>query len=87
MSSEKKDGQNFEVRFYAGYKGRETPRAVVIGEKEFNIEEILWCKRGRDLQSGKTFETFKCKMEGKIVEITHYESGEWSLSFSEDSSL
>lgn len=81
MRSEKKDSQNFEVRFYAGYKGRETPRAVVIGEKEFTIQKILWRKRGRDQQSGRTFETFKCKMEGDVVKITHYESGEWSLSF------
>jgi hypothetical protein len=84
MSSEKKDTQNFEVRFYAGYKGRETPRAVVIGDKEFPIQEILWRRRGWDRQSGKTFETFKCRMEGDIVRITYYESGEWSLSFSEE---
>ena len=84
MSPEKKDNQNFEVRFYAGYKGRETPRAVVIGDKEFPIQEILWRRRGRDRQSGKTFETFKCRMGGDIVRITYHESGEWSISFSDE---
>ena len=84
MSLEKKDIQNFEVRFYSGYKGRETPRAVVIGDREFTIQEILWRKRGRDRQSGKTFETFKCRMEGDIVRITYHESGEWTLSFSDE---
>ena len=84
MSTGKKNNLNFEVRFYAGYKGRETPRAVVIGDKEFQIQEILWRRRGLDRQSGKKFETFKCRMEGDIVRITYHESGEWSLSFSDE---
>jgi len=84
MKSEKKNSLNFEVRFYAGYKGRETPRAVLIGDREFNIEKILWRKRARDHQSGQTYEIFKCRMEGDIVKIIHHDSGEWSLSFSDD---
>jgi hypothetical protein len=77
-SSEK---SNFKLRFYSGYKKRETPRAVIIGNKEFTIEEIIWRKRVLDHETGKTFEVFMCKMEGETVKITIYESGEWAISF------
>lgn len=73
----------FKLLFYSGYKKRERPRAVVIGNREFKIEEIVWRKRIFDNKTGKTSEVFKCKMEGEIVKITVYESGEWSISFSE----
>lgn len=73
---------NFDLRFYSGYKGNETPKAVVIGDKEFSIEKILWRKRVFEKKTGKTFEVFKCKMEGEIVKITIYDSGEWAISFS-----
>lgn len=76
-----KNGPSFELRFYSGYKGEETPRSVRIGEKEFLIEKILWRKRGFDPKSGKTFEDFKCRMEGETVMITVYETGEWAISF------
>lgn len=82
VNSEEKS--SFDLRFYSGYKGGETPRAVVIGDKEFAIEEILWRKRALDKKKGQTFEVFKCKMEGEIVKITIYESGEWAISFSEE---
>lgn len=74
---------SFELRFYSGYKAGETPRAVVIGNKEFKIEEILWRKKVYDQKTGKTSEVFKCKMEGEIVKITADDSGEWSIFFSE----
>ncbi len=80
----KKEKKEFELRFYSGYKGGETPRAVVIGDKEFTIEEILWRKRVLDKKTGKKYEIFKCRMEGDIIKITIYESGEWSISFSDE---
>jgi len=75
---------SFDLRFYSGYKGSETPRSVVIGDKEFAIEKIIWRKRVFDKKTGKTAEVFKCKMEGEIVKITLYESGEWAISFSDE---
>jgi hypothetical protein len=75
--------QDFELRFYSGYKGEETPRAVRIGEKEFKIQEILRRKRGYDQKSGRRFEDFKCLMEGQRVRITVYDTGEWAISFSD----
>lgn len=77
--------QSFELRFYSGYKQGETPRAVVIGNKEFKINEILWRKRVFDKEKKETSEIFKCKMEGDTVKITIYESGEWAISFSKRS--
>jgi hypothetical protein len=72
----------FELKFYSGYKGKEIPKAVVIGNREFNIEEIISRKRVLDHKSGRTFEIYKCKMKGEIVEIKVFESGEWEISFS-----
>jgi len=83
-NNKSKDKTSFELRFYSGYKGGETPKAVVIGNREFKIEKILWRKRVFDRKTKKTFEVFKCKMEEEIVKITIYESGEWAISFSEE---
>lgn len=78
------EGGRFELIFYSGYKGEEAPKAVIIGNREFNIEEIISRKRVLDKNSGKRFEVYKCKMEGEIVKITVFESGEWEISFSEE---
>ena len=72
----------FELEFYSGYKGKEIPKSVVIGNREFIIEEIISRKRVLDQKSGRRFEVYKCKMEGGIVKITVFESGKWEISFS-----
>ncbi len=76
---------NFELRFYSGYRGEETPRAVVIGSREFRIEKVISRKRAIDRITGKTFEVYRCRMEGEMVEIKQWESGEWEISFLEGS--
>jgi len=73
----------FEVKFHSGYKGDETPRSVVMGEREFKIEEIMERKRVLDQGSGKRYEVFICKMEGEMVKLERHESGEWGISFLE----
>jgi len=77
------EGVRFELRFYSGYKGKEVPRAVVIGTREFKIEEIVSRKRVLDQTTGKKLEIFQCRMEGKRVKIIHFESGEWEIFFPE----
>lgn len=72
---------SFKLRFYEGYKGRETPRSVIIGTKEFLIEEILERKRVRHPETGKTMDVFTCRMDGKKVRIAFYESGEFEMTF------
>lgn len=76
-----KEGGKFELRFYSGYKGEETPRAVAIGNKEFKIDKVLSRKRIYEQKSRKMYEVFLCKMEGKTVEIRCSKSGEWEISF------
>ena len=80
-SKDKEDEAKFELRFYSGYKGKEIPRAVVIGSREFIIEEVVSQKRMIDQKTGKRFEVFDCRMEGQKVKIKHFESGEWEISF------
>lgn len=76
------EGGKFELQFYSGYKGDETPKAVIIGKRKFNIEEIISRKRVLDKKTGKKLEIYKCKMEGEIVKIKISESGEWEIAFS-----
>jgi len=85
MSFKRKEkGGKFELQFYSGYKGDETPKAVIIGTRKLNIEEIISRKRVLDKKTGKRSEVFMCKMEGEIVKITILESGEWEIFFSEE---
>lgn len=72
---------SFQLRFYEGYKGKETPRSVIIGTKEFFIEKILERRRIRDPETGKTIEIFTCQMQDKKVRITLHESGEFEMMF------
>ncbi len=76
------EGVMFELKFYSGYKGEEIPKSIVIGSREFTIEKIISRKRVLDQKSGRRFEVYKCKMEGEMVKITVFESGEWEISFS-----
>jgi hypothetical protein len=78
-----KEGARFELRFYSGYKGKEIPRAVVIGKREFKIEKIISRKRVLDQKTGRISEVFQCRMEEEIVKVIHFESGEWEISFPE----
>jgi hypothetical protein len=71
----------FELRFYEGYKGRETPRSVVLGNKELIIEKILERKRIRSPKTGKTIEVFICEMEGQKVRIVLQESGLFAIDY------
>jgi len=79
--------EKLEIRFYCGYKGEELPRSILIDNREFKIEEILWRERVLDHKSGKIKEVFKCKIEGEIVKIRRDECGEWGVSFSKDSTV
>ncbi len=83
----KKDGEEdvqFELRFYSGYKGEEIPRAVVIGKREFKIQDVVSRQRVLDQTTGKRSEVFHCRMEGETVKIIRFDSGEWEISFPED---
>ena len=86
MSRKKDDAEDvqFGLRFYSGYKGEEIPRAVVIGKREFKIQDVISRKRVLDQTTGKMSEVFQCRMEGEAVRIIRFESGEWEISFPEE---
>ena len=74
-------GNRFELRFYEGYKGKETPRSVIIGNREFKIDRVLDRKRIRDEKTGKKSEVFTCEMEEQKVRLIIHDSGKFDLIY------
>lgn len=76
-----KEKDSFKVVYYSGYKREETPRAIIIGNRELEVKEVLWRKRVLDWSTGKVREVFKCRMkEGDII-LEKADSGEWKITF------
>lgn len=71
----------FELTFHDGYKGKERPKAIIIGAREFKIVGIIWRRRIQDKKTGATCEVFKCKMGKDTVKITIHDSGKWEIIF------
>jgi len=57
------------VVFYAGYKGRETPRAVRLKDRELKVLEVLERRRVQDARRKTETEVFTCRLEGRRVKI------------------
>ncbi len=74
------------VLYYSGYKGEETPRAVILGGREYPINEVLWRKRISDRNTGRELEIFGCKVAGRTIEIRRDDSGRSEILFSGASS-
>jgi hypothetical protein len=74
-------GNRFELRFHSGYKRKETPRAVLIGNREFKIDRVLERKRIRDEQTGAESEVFTCDMEGQRIKIVFRDSDDFELFY------
>jgi len=74
-------GGRFELRFYEGYKGKETPRAVLIGNREFKIDRVLERKRVLDERTGKMSEVFTFEMEGQRVKILLHDGSDFDLVY------
>jgi hypothetical protein len=83
MSSQKQDSSH-KVLFYEGYKGRESPRAVLIGNKELKIDKIIWRKRVKDQKSGKILEIHMCRIDDQYAKISIHESGRAEVTFKAD---
>lgn len=71
----------FELKFYDGYKGKERPKAIIIGDREFKIVEIIWRRRIQDKKTGAIREVFKCKLDEETIKITIYDTGKWEIIF------
>jgi hypothetical protein len=69
-----------EVESYAGYRGDETPRAVVLGGKRFEVANVLWRKRIVDSASGLRRDVWRCLLDdGRAVTIELPELGPWRV--------
>lgn len=68
-----------EVIFYAGYRGRETPRAVVLAGREYPVEKIIWRKRVREKDTRESFELVRFRVAGQEATIRIEASGECRL--------
>jgi hypothetical protein len=71
--------EKITVQFYSGYKGEETPRSLIVGGREYAVEEVISRKRGLDKDSEENYELFVCRVAGKKVTIRKNESGEWEI--------
>lgn len=54
---------------------------MVIGNREFKIEEISERKRVLDNITGEISEIFTCRMEGQLVKITLFRSGKFEIAY------
>lgn len=77
-----KKRDSIDVLFYEGYKGRETPRALLVGNKEMRIKEVISRSRQEDIRSGKRFEVFTCLFEdGFKAKLLIYDSDHIEIVF------
>jgi hypothetical protein len=53
-----------KVRFYSGYKGEETPRALVVAGREYPVDKVIWHKRGQDKDTRESYELVRCRVAG-----------------------
>jgi len=69
------------VENYAGYKGEETPRAVILDGTRFVIARVLSRKRVLDTVGGRMREIWRCRLEdGRKVTVERLERGSWRVS-------
>ena len=68
------------VQCYAGYRGDETPRAVILGGTRFPVAGILSRKRVRDASTGREAEIFECRLKaGWTITLERSEDGAWRV--------
>jgi hypothetical protein len=68
------------VECYAGYRGEETPRAIILCATRFPVAGIISRKRVRDDSSGRTSEIFECRLEaGWTISLERSEDGSWRV--------
>jgi hypothetical protein len=73
--------EEVKVESYAGYKGEETPRAVVLDGTRFEVASVISRERALDRDSGRIRDVWKCRLEdGRTVTVERLESGSWRVS-------
>lgn len=72
--------EEVRVESYAGYKGEETPRAVVLDGKRFEVVSVLSRKRVLDADGGRMRDVWRCRLDdGQVVTVERLESGSWRV--------
>jgi len=66
-----------EVKIYCGYKGEERPRAIVINNKEFLIEKILYKEIKEDYKTRERKTVFICFCNNKYYKIIKLPNHQW----------
>lgn len=75
------DIRDARVECYAGSKGEETPRAVVMGGHRLEISEILDRRRVLDRASGWISQIWRCRLaDGREARLELREDGSWRVS-------
>jgi hypothetical protein len=73
--------EKVKVESYAGCKGEETPRAVVLDGKRFVIVSVISRERALDRDSGRMRDVWRCCLEdGRAVTVERLETGIWRVS-------
>jgi hypothetical protein len=68
-----------KVLFYSGYKGEETPRAIVVAGREYPVEKVIWRKRGQDKDARESYDLVRCRVAGQELTLKISPSGECRL--------
>ena len=68
-----------KVLFYSGYKGQETPRAIVVAGREYPVEKIIWRKRAQEKEAAEPCELIRCRAAGQEITLRISPSGECRL--------
>jgi len=70
MTAPKPPLADARVEFYAGHRGDETPRAVIIAGRRLAVSRVLDRARVLDAAGGGTRDTWRCRLEdGRMVTI------------------
>ncbi len=70
-----------KVECYSGYKGEETPRAVILKCRRLEVRSILSRERALDRASGLVRDIWRCRLEdGRRVTAELSETGAWRVS-------
>jgi len=69
------------VEFYAGHKGDETPRAVVVDGRRLEVVEILRRTRALDRADGRVRDVWRCRLEdGRAAAVERLDDGTCRVS-------
>ena len=80
MQSSKRKLISASVESYAGSRGEETPRFVIMGEQRFGIKTILQRERIQDIKTNEIREVFLCRLEnGDVIRLERRDSGDWTV--------